>query len=95
MSTLTHRVSWSLEARPGAQVHNGRVWNPDPNTWWIPQEENSIFFNPKCGFLLHLVNLFGPRIPLEGSNVTRDTAWQWVFGDRVKPTNSANLVSNS
>lgn len=79
----------------GVQVHNGRVFNPDPNTWWIPQEKASMFLNAKCGFLLHLANLFGPRIPLKGSNVTRDTSWQWVFDDRVKPVSTGNLVANA
>ena len=79
----------------GAQVHNGRVFNPDPSTWWIPQEKAHMFLNAKCGFLLHLANLFGQRIPREGSNVTRDTSWQWVFGDRVKSVGPASLVANA
>ena len=54
-----------------------------------------MFLNKKCGFLLHLANLFGPRIPMETSNVTRDTAWHWVFDERVKPVSPGNLVANA
>ena len=53
-----------------------------------------MFLNPNCGFLLHLANLFGPRVPIQGSNVTRDTSWHWVFDERVKSIKPAILVNS-
>ena len=53
------------------QVHNGIVWT-------VEQEAEKVVMSPKCGILLHLVNLFADRYTPD-EKVVQDQAWQWVF----------------
>lgn len=51
-------------------MHNGIVWT-------VEQEAEKVVMSPKCGILLHLVNLFADRYRPE--EMVQDQAWQWVF----------------
>lgn len=54
-------------------MHNGIVWT-------VEQEAEKLTMSPKCGILLHLVNLFAYRYrPPPDEKVVPDQAWQWVF----------------
>ena len=45
--------------------------------WTVDQETEKVVMSPKCGILLHLINLFADRYRPE--EMVQDQAWQWVF----------------
>ena len=55
----------------GAQVHNGMVFTADQQADWAAM-------SPKCGILLHAVNMFSARYTPD-KRAVQDTSWQWVF----------------
>ena len=52
---------------------------------WTEQQAARHTMEERCGFLIHLSNLFGVRIRPGDYPVTRDTSWHWVLGSVVKP----------
>ena len=77
----------TAQTRLQAQVHNGMVFTRTADTALVWQEQQAArhTMEARCGFLVHLTNLFGVRLRPGDYPVTRDTSWHWALGSHVKP----------
>ena len=52
---------------------------------WKEQQEARHTMEERCGFLVHLTNLFVARLRPGDYPVTPNTSWHWVLGSLVRP----------
>lgn len=75
----------SEQLRAPVQVHAGAADARSPNRTAPERREAGVAMEQECGHLVHLANLFAPRVHFENDTAKVVPTWHWVFETIVKP----------